>query len=163
MSDPDIGDRLDKGAFMRFIILFLASILLHSYVWAEDHADQKQAPVKQTPEFAKFMKDMDAGMKKMMDDMNAPGHSGDPDVDFLAMMVPHHEGAVEMARLVLIHGRDPMVRRLAEDIIAGQQVEIEAMKRRLMILRSGPEPEPGGFPALGGTRGQSDADEKRNR
>lgn len=93
-------------------------------------------------------------MEKMMDDMHAPGYSGDPDVDFLAMMIPHHKGAIEMARLLLIHGKDPIVCKLAEDIIAAQQTEIEAMKRRLEILKRGSEPDPGGFPALGGTRGK---------
>lgn len=44
------------------------------------------------------------------------------------MMIPHHEGTVDMARLVLIHRRDPMVRQLAEDIIARQAVEIAAMR-----------------------------------
>jgi uncharacterized protein (DUF305 family) len=145
---------------MRFVILFSAFIILFGSAWAQDHSDHKQVPEKQTPEFTQFMKEMDSGMKKMMDDMHAPGYSGDPDVDFLAMMIPHHAGAVEMSRLVLIYGRDPLVRKLAEDIIAGQQVEIEAMKRRLMILRSRPDPEPGGFPALGGTRGPADTDKK---
>jgi len=146
---------------MRFAILFSAFIILYGSAWAQDHTDHKQVPEKKTPEFTQFMNEMDAGMKKMMDDMHAPGYFGDPDVDFLAMMIPHHAGAVEMARLVLIFGRDPLVRKLAEDIIAGQQVEIEAMKRRLMILRSSPDPEPGGFPALGGTRGPVDTDKKK--
>lgn len=146
---------------MRFAILFSAFIILYGSAWAQDHTDHKQVPEKKTPEFTQFMNEMDAGMKKMMDDMHAPGYSGDPDVDFLAMMIPHHAGAVEMARLVLIFGRDPLVRKLAEDIIAAQQVEIEAMKRRLMILRSSPDPEPGGFPALGGTRGPVDTDKKK--
>jgi uncharacterized protein (DUF305 family) len=79
---------------MRFVILFSAFIILYGSAWAQDHADHKQMPEKQTPEFARFMKEMDAGMKKMMDDMHAPGYSGDPDVDFLAMMIPHHAGAV---------------------------------------------------------------------
>ena len=48
---------------------------------------------------------MDAGMARMMQDMHSPGYTGQPDPDFLAMMIPHHEGAVDMARLVLIHGR----------------------------------------------------------
>jgi hypothetical protein len=80
---------------------------------------------------------MDAGMKQMMEDMHAPGYSGNPDVDFLAMMIPHHEGAVEMARLALIYGTDPLTRRLAEEIIASQTAEIAAMKERLAILRRG--------------------------
>lgn len=100
-----------------------------------------------------FTREMDAGMARMMEDMHGPGYSGDPDIDFLAMMIPHHAGAVEMARLVLKHGRDPATRRLAEDIIASQTIEIEGMTRRLAALRApGAEPAPS-FPALGGTRG----------
>jgi len=101
-----------------------------------------------------FQRDMDVGMARMMEDMHAPGYSGNADVDFLAMMIPHHAGAVEMARLVLQHGRDPATRQLAEEIIAGQTIEIESMTRRLAALRQG---SPAGrvpeFPALGGTRG----------
>ena len=103
--------------------------------------------------FARFASEMDVGMDKMMRDMHAPGYTGNPDVDFLAMMIPHHEGAVEMARLVLVHGRDPLTRKLAEEIIASQVVEIEGMKRRLAILRAKSGPEQDEFPALGGTRG----------
>ena len=99
-----------------------------------------------------FAAAMHAGMQRMMHAMHAAGASGNPDQDFLAMMIPHHEGAVEMARLVLIHGRDPTTRRLAEDIIASQTIEIAAMQRRLAILRGAAPSEPD-FPALGGTRG----------
>lgn len=99
-----------------------------------------------------FERAMGAGMERMMRDMHAPGYSGDPDIDFLAMMIPHHEGAVEMARLELVHGRDPLTRTLAEEIIAGQTVEIEGMKRRLAMLRAGRGAD-ADFPALGGTRG----------
>ena len=104
--------------------------------------------------FQRFAAEMDVGMAKMMSDMHAPGYSGDADIDFLAMMIPHHEGAVDRARLVLQHGNDPVTRRLAEDIIASQRVEIECMQRRLADLKRGvSRSEPGGYPALGGTRG----------
>jgi len=101
-----------------------------------------------------FGSDMHTGMEQMMKDMESAPMTGDPDKDFLAMMIPHHEGAVEMARLVLIHGKDPLVRRLAEEIIASQTIEIQAMKERLTILKKSPDPNPGGYPSLGGTRGE---------
>lgn len=101
-----------------------------------------------------FASGMHTSMEKMMKDMETAPMTGDPDRDFLSMMIPHHEGAVEMARLVLVHGRDPLVRRLAEEIIAGQTTEIQSMKERLSILSKKPDPNPGGFPALGGTRGE---------
>jgi uncharacterized protein (DUF305 family) len=100
-----------------------------------------------------FARAMESGMDAMMKKMHMAGYSGNADVDFLAMMIPHHEGAVEMARLLLIYGSDPLTRRLAEDIIASQTAEIGAMKNRLEILRKGADPNPGGFPALDGTRG----------
>ena len=109
--------------------------------------------VTASPESQRFARQMDLGMKKMMEGMHAPGYTENPDVDFLAMMIPHHEGAVEMARLVLIYGRDPLTRRLAEEIIASQTAEIGAMRQRLAILRHADDPDPGGFPALHGTRG----------
>lgn len=102
----------------------------------------------------RFQRDMNAGMARMMQDMHAAPPSGDVDADFLAMMIPHHAGAVDMARLVLQHGQDPATRQMAEDIIAGQTTEIESMTRRLKVLRAGREPPAAAeFPALGGTRG----------
>ena len=108
-----------------------------------------------TQAMSAFQRDMDTGMAHMMARMHAPGYSGNVDIDFLAMMVPHHQGAVDMARLVLVHGRDPATRMLAEEIIAGQTVEIQSMQRRLAMLRQ-PDPVAAeeAFPVLGGTRGR---------
>lgn len=100
-----------------------------------------------------FESAMAKAMTRMMADMHRAGHTGRADIDFLAMMIPHHEGAIEMARLELIHGRDPLARRLAEEIIASQTAEIAAMRGRLDALRDGPDPTPGGYPALGSVRG----------
>ncbi len=116
--------------------------------------DASAAPRQYGEAFRRYAAEMNTGMAKMMSDMHAPGYTGDPDIDFLAMMIPHHEGAVDMARLVLQHGDDPVTRKLAEDIIASQRIEIEGMQRRLADLkRGGGRSDPGGYPALGGTRG----------
>ena len=117
-----------------------------SQVAGASHADASHADA--------FQREMDLSMDRMMQAMHSPGYVGKADLDFLAMMIPHHAGAVDMARLVLQHGRDPVTRQLAEEIIAGQTVEIESMQRRLQTLQQrtgqGDEAE---FPSLGGTRG----------
>ncbi len=113
-----------------------------------------KVPSKYGKAFQRYAADMNVGMAKMMSDMHAPGYTGDADIDFLAMMIPHHEGAIDMARLVLQHGTDPVTRKLAEEIIASQRVEIEGMQRRMDDLKRGASRiDPGGYPALGGTRG----------
>jgi uncharacterized protein (DUF305 family) len=118
-----------------------------------DHFTTQHQPAAVSAARQGFAGEMEAGMQAMMKDMHAPGFTGNPDVDFLAMMIPHHQGAVEMARLALIYGKDPLTRRVAEEIIASQTAEIAAMKERLAILRRGEDPNPGNFPALQGTRG----------
>ena len=100
-----------------------------------------------------FTRELGTAMERMHREMTAPSPSGNADMDFLATMIPHHAGAVEMARLALIYGKDPLVRSLAEEIIANQQAEIAAMKARLAILQKGADPQPGGFPSISGTRG----------
>jgi uncharacterized protein (DUF305 family) len=72
-----------------------------------------------------------AQMMQAMERMDAGMMAGNPDRDFAAMMIPHHQGAIDMAKLELIYGRDPVLRRLAEGIIVEQQQEIELMQRYL--------------------------------
>ena len=76
---------------------------------------------------------MAQAMERMHKDMGiAP--SGDPDRDFAAMMIPHHQGAVDMAKVELQFGKNPVLRRLAQGIIVEQLQEIEVMQRELRQL-----------------------------
>src|SRR6202047_3171909 len=75
-----------------------------------------------------FMHIMDESMKRMDTDMNSAPMNGNCDHDFATMMMPHHQGAIDMAKAELIYGKDPVMRRLAEEIIVDQQSEIEAMQ-----------------------------------
>jgi len=79
---------------------------------------------------APFLVENQAAMNRMMNDMNIDP-SGDVDRDFSAMMIPHHQGAIEMAQSELRHGRNERLRRIAQEIIVEQQQEIAAMRLAL--------------------------------
>ena len=68
-----------------------------------------------------------AAMDKMMADMMVP-YTGDPDIDFARGMIPHHQAAIDMAKIQLEFGTDPGMRELAEAIIAAQESEIATLK-----------------------------------
>ena len=74
-------------------------------------------------------KALQAAHVAMSERMSAVPLTGDPDRDFLAQMIPHHEGAIDMSKVLLKDGVRPEVRRLAQEIIAHQQGEIEMMRR----------------------------------
>lgn len=145
------------GVLMLMIFMLLG--LVQPWTLAHEghsHPSHPAVPVGSSNQaLTAFAQAMDAAMEKMMTEMHRPGMTGNFDVDFLAMMIPHHAGAVEMARLVLMYGEDPLVRQLGEEIIASQQVEIAAMQARLPILKQGANFNPDGFPAMSGLRGSS--------
>jgi YVTN family beta-propeller protein len=78
---------------------------------------------------------MDA-MAKMDREMSTAPMTGDTDHDFAAMMIPHHQGAIDMASVYLASAKDPALRRLAQEIVVTQQQEIEVMHTRLAALHS---------------------------
>jgi hypothetical protein len=91
---------------------------------------------------ATFHQQMDSVMTVMDRGMQQMGGVPPTNIDasFAAMMVPHHQGAVDMARLQLLYGKDPALRRLAQSIIAEQQVEIQQMNAWLREHRAAPTP-----------------------
>src|SRR5262245_1259920 len=78
-----------------------------------------------------FAQEMMRSMEIMDKDMTAAPMTGDPDHDFSAMLIHQHHGAVDMAKAVLLYGKDPALKRLAQEIIVTQQQEIEVMRVRL--------------------------------
>src|SRR5262245_11134761 len=75
-------------------------------------------------------------VNKMHMAMEVIERSGDSDIDFVRLMLPHHQAAIDMAKTQLLHGKDPQMRRLAQEIITDQQSEIELMQRWLKAHES---------------------------
>jgi hypothetical protein len=96
--------------------------LLADYISAICAKAFGSAPAAEAPYLAENV----SAMTKMMIDMGIRP-SGDVDSDFVAMMVPHHQGAIEMAQAELRYGRNEPLRRMAQEIIVTQQQEIAAM------------------------------------
>ena len=84
------------------------------------------APAAESP----FLAENDAAMNHMLTGMTIQP-TGDVDRDFVAMMIPHHQAAIDMARAVLRYGHNEPLRRLAQEIIVTQQQEIAAMRLAL--------------------------------
>ena len=75
-----------------------------------------------------FMHFMEESMTRMDCGMKSTPMNGNIGHDFATMMMPHHNGAIDMAKAELTYGKDPVMRRLAEEIIVDQQSEIQAMQ-----------------------------------
>ena len=82
---------------------------------------------------------MMGAMDQMHREMNGIEVTGDLDRDFVALMVPHHQSAIDMARVYLESGRNPQLRALAQHIVDEQQGEIKFMRSR---VASAPKPAP---------------------
>jgi uncharacterized protein (DUF305 family) len=96
-----------------------------------------------TSDDAPFLAESEAAMTKMMAAMEIKP-TGDVDAEFAAMMIPHHQGAIEMAMAELRYGRNEQLRRLAQEIIVTQQQEIAAMRLALgqPLVQAAPAAKP---------------------
>ena len=81
-----------------------------------------EMPATENPS-TKAYREVNDSMHAMMVDF-----TGDADVDFMRVMIPHHQVAIDMAKVVLDHGKDPDVRKLAEEVIKAQDGEIVMMR-----------------------------------
>ena len=71
---------------------------------------------------------MTDAMNVMHRGMHGGPYTGEPDRDFVVMMIPHHQGAIDMAKVLLLYGKDEQLKRLAQEIITDQQSEIQLMQ-----------------------------------
>ena len=71
---------------------------------------------------------MGDAMSLMHKGMHSAGYTGEPDHDFVTMMIPHHQGAIDMAKALLLYGKDEQLKRLAQEIITDQESEIQLMQ-----------------------------------
>src|SRR5246127_1912342 len=115
---PGIGTAIGLRLLIAFVMPPLA-------IAQEAHAPAQ--PSALSAEESAFLKENEAAMTRMMNDMAAKP-TGDIDRDFVAMMSPHHQGAIDMAVIELRYGRNEQLRRIAQEIIVDQMQEIAAMK-----------------------------------
>ena len=115
---------------MTFITL--SAVAISNYAQANEQPHQAHMNMSMSTDSA-MQQELMQGMTQMNQDMMAAAQYKDPDVAFAAGMLPHHIGAVKMAEVELKYGKDPEMRKLAEDIINAQQAEIEQMQKWLKV------------------------------
>lgn len=113
---------------MTFITL--SAVAISNYAHANEQPHQAHMNMQMSTGSA-MQQEFMQGMNQMHQDMMAAAQYKDPDVAFAAGMLPHHIGAVKMAEVELKYGKDPEMRKLAENIINAQQAEIEQMQKWL--------------------------------
>ena len=116
-----------RSALALAVLATLTLVLGRGRTRAEAHDAHPHTPTAGTAGNDTFSSMMDEAMRRMDAGMNvAP--TGDPDRDFARMMIPHHQGAVDMALAELRFGKDERLRRLAQGIIVEQRQEIAVMQ-----------------------------------
>ena len=117
----------------RFVLILAATLAVGPALAQQGHRHHA-APAATAQEPAST-REFRAANDRMHRDMAIP-YSGNADRDFAAGMIPHHQGAIDMARIVLRHGSDPEMRALAETIIRTQEAEIAQL--RAFLARTQP-------------------------
>ena len=128
----------------RLILIATLIVLAAVAMLTQKHAAHSAAstvPLPAAP--AEFAASTDKTFDQLMADamsvmhkgMHTAPQTGDPDRDFVTMMIPHHQGAIDMAKALLLSGKDSQMRRLAQEIITDQQSEIQLMQ--LWLKRHG--------------------------
>jgi uncharacterized protein (DUF305 family) len=111
-------------------MLFVAAVVTSAFLSPAQSVraeDMKGMNMMMKPAATPSDKAFAASMKTMMSKMHVQP-TGKPDADFALMMIPHHQGAIDMAKVELQYGADPELRQLATDIVAAQEKEIAQMK-----------------------------------
>jgi len=110
----------------RKVLVLVSAIAMSSFVLdllgadAHNQADQQTS----SPDWSELI----GSMERMHMAMGQVVRSGNSDIDFIRLMIPHHQAALDMAKTQLVYGKDPQMRRLAQEIITDQQLEIELMR-----------------------------------
>jgi hypothetical protein len=141
--------RFRKASLGKSIFRAALTFVLPTMVLAhEAHHVPAPAEAASTGAEALFLRENGAAMTRMMDGMTARP-TGNIDRDFVAMMVPHHQGAIDMAVLELRYGKNEQLRRIAQEIIVDQMQEIGAMKLAIgePVTATLPVPTQPGSPA----------------
>ena len=123
------GKRTKKLPSRLYALLLAAIFLMTSVIIGSNSSNSFSVSTEKS-----FPQLMYEAMTLMDRDMKSAPMTGDPDHDFAAMMIPHHRGAVDMAKVELIYGKDPILRRLAQEIVVTQEQEIVVMNARLKQL-----------------------------
>ena len=113
----------------RILVTMSLLAIVSVSAFAQDAPVHHHGTVSGTTDEAPFLQENDAAMVKMMNAM-AVKPTGDVNRDFIEMMIPHHQGAIDMAVTYLRYGNNQQLKRLAQEIIVEQQQEIAAMHQR---------------------------------
>lgn len=114
-------------------LVVVPALAASGLAWAQAHHETGPGSAQTSPVAPEepFKAAMAEAMQRMHAAMAAVPASGQPERDFLAAMIPHHQGAIDMAKAVLMVTKDASIRNLAQSIVTEQQYEIELMRTLL--------------------------------